>query len=159
MDIAVTMVDHHVWLVGELIDRAEQHERMIEELAEPPGTFLGDQTVRTVLNLLVSDLERWLDALDGAEPAAPDLGATPADLRKRHTEAGPRFAGLVRQAVADGRADERFRDAAGDACSYGGMVAQVLSLGAHRRALAIGALTATEVGDLRYGDPMPYFTR
>ena len=159
MDIAVTMVEHHVWLVGELIERAEQHERMLAELAEPPGTFLGDQTVRTVLHLLVGDLERWLEILDGTEPVAPDLGATPADLHKRHAEAGPRFAEAVRRAVADGRADERFRDAAGEECSVGGMVAQVLSLGAHRRALAIGALTATEVGDLRYGDPMPYFTR
>jgi len=90
MDIAATMVEHHVWLVGELIDRAEQHERMLEELAEPPGSFLGDQTVRTALYLLVTDLERWVGTVDGADPAATDPIAAPADLRKRHTVAGAR---------------------------------------------------------------------
>ena len=90
MDIAATMVEHHVWLVGELIDRAEQHERMLEELAEPPGSFLGDQTVRTALYLLVTDLERWVGTVDGADPAATDPIAAAADLRKRHTVAGAR---------------------------------------------------------------------
>ena len=78
MDIAATMVEPHVWLVGELIDRAEQHERMLEEL------------VRTALYLLVTDLERWVGTVDGADPAATDPIAAPADLRKRHTVAGAR---------------------------------------------------------------------
>jgi AraC family transcriptional regulator len=150
MDIAATMVEHHVWLVGELIDRAEQHERMLEELAEPPGSFLGDQTVRTALYLLVTDLERWVDTVDGVDPAATDPIAAPADLRKRHTVAGARFLELVRQVVAEDRADDRFRD--------GGRGVQLRRHGgAYCRAIAIGALTATEVVDLRNGDPMPFF--
>jgi len=46
--------------------------------------------VRTALYLLVTDLERWVGTVDGADPAATDPIAAPADLRKRHTVAGAR---------------------------------------------------------------------
>jgi AraC family transcriptional regulator len=161
MDIAVTMVEHHVWLVGELIDWAGQHEHVLDVVVPAGGLSDddGEQTARTLLNQLVGQLEMWLEAVDGT-PSAGDLGSSPHDLRKRHAESGQRFTELVRRVVAQGRTAELFRDGPADhpgVFNYGGMIAHVLTFGAHRRALVIGALTSAGAGDLRYGDPMTYF--
>ena len=161
MDIAVTMVEHHVWLVGELIEWAAQHEHVLETVVPAGGLSDDDseQTVRTLLDQLVGQLEMWLEAVDG-NPSPGDLGNSPDDLRKRHAEAGQRLTELVRRVVADDRAAEVFRAGPADhpdVFTYGGMVAHVLSFGAHRRSMVIGALTSAGAGDLRYGDPLTYF--
>lgn len=159
MDVTVTMVEHHIWLIGQLIDRSERYEHVLDE---PVGSSPGldeNSTVGGVLNLLVGQLEMWLDAVDG-RPSMTDAGITPSDLRKRLAEAGPRFAMLTRRVVAEGRETELFRAGPADhpnVFGYGGMIAHVLAFGAYRRALVIGALAASGAGDLHNGDPMLYF--
>jgi AraC family transcriptional regulator len=61
---------------------------------------------------------------------------------------------------AENLTEEVFREGTEDhpnVFTYGGMIAHVLSFGAHRRSLVIAALAADGVDDLRNGDPMLYF--
>ena len=157
MDITVTLVEHHVWLVSQVIDRVERREALLDQ---PVSGGLDDNpTVRSLLDLLVGQLEMWLDAVDGT-PAGTDAGTTPADLRKRLADAGPRFVELTRRVIAENRTEEVFREGTEDhpnVFTYGGMIAHVLSFGAHRRSLVIAVLAADGVDDLRNGDPMLYF--
>jgi AraC family transcriptional regulator len=51
----------------------------------------------------------------------------------------------VREACGSGRLDEMFVDVTGDqpyAFTYGGMIAHVLTYAAHRRTIAVGALSS-----------------
>ena len=158
MDITLTLVEHHVWLVGQLVDRVERRQALLDR---PVQDGLDDKpTVRSLLDVLVGQLEMWLDSVDGT-PAGTDAGTTPADLRKRLADAGPRFVELTRRVVAEDRTEEVFRDGPEDHPSvftYGGMIAHALSFGAHRRSLVIAVLAADGVDDLRNGDPMLYFS-
>lgn len=159
MDITVTLVEHHVQLVGDLIDRAERHDRVLDEPIEPAGTFDGRPTVRELLSLLVGQQEMWLDAIDG-KPGTEQVDDAVGDLRRRHAESGARLVELTRSVVGEGRAAERFREGPAehpDVFTYGGAIAHLLTFGAHRRALVIGALQKAGADDLRYGDPMLFF--
>ena len=65
----------------------------------------------------------------------------------------------MKQIVADGCIDETFVDATCDppyVCTYGGMIAHVLTFAAHRRTLVCGALMDAGVTDLGSGDPLRY---
>jgi hypothetical protein len=158
MDVTVTLVEHHVWLTGELIDRAGRYDHVLDEPIETAGTFDGRPTLRELLGLLVGQQEMWLDAVDGKPGSEGD--DTLDELRRRHGEAGRRLVELTRRVVADGIAHEQFRDGPAEhpgVFTYGGVIAHVLTFGAHRRALAIGALQAAGADDLRYGDPMLFF--
>jgi AraC family transcriptional regulator len=163
MDIAVTMVEHHVRLVGELIDRAgEVGEDTLDAVIgmSVPGLD-EDPSLRSLLKMLVGQLEMWLAVVEGKQ--SPEIPPESIDeLRQRHGEAGERFVDLARWVVTGDRAADTFREGTADhpgVFTYGGMIAHVLTFGAHRRALAISVLTAAGVKDLRYGDPMLYFSR
>lgn len=152
MDITVTLTEHHVWLVGELLDSAERYRHVLDE---PVGAPTDRQTVRGLLGLMVGQLEMWLDLVDGKPGSEQD--DTLDELRRRHDDAGPRFVELTRRVVAEGIAHEQFRDGTADhpgVFTYGGAIAHVLTFGAHHRALVIGALQAAGATHLRYGDPM-----
>jgi AraC family transcriptional regulator len=159
MDITVTLVEHHVELIGDLIDRAERHKRVLDESIGPAGTLDGQPTVRELLALLVGQQEMWLDAIDG-KPGAENVDDSLDELRRRHAEAGPRIVELARTVVGDDRAAETFREGPEEfpaVFTYGGVIAHVLTFGAHRRALVVGALQAAGEDDLRFGDPMLFF--
>lgn len=137
MDITATLVEHHIWLVGQLIDRADRYEHVLDEPVASSSGLDETPTVRGLLNLLVGQLELWLDAVENTASVA-DRGTAPSDLRKRLADAGPRFVELTRSVIAGGRAAEVFRKGpAGhpDVFGYGGMIAHVITFGAHRRAL------------------------
>ncbi len=158
MDVALTMVEHHVWLVGELIDRAERHEHDHAPGGAPDG---GDELLRTLLNVLVGQQEMWLDTVDG-KPGSDDSDHTLADLRLRHADVGQRFLELARTVVAEGRATERFREGTADhpdVFTYGGLIAHLLTFGAHLRAQVLSLLTEADRSDLRHGDPLVFFAQ
>lgn len=159
MDITVTLVEHHVQLIRDLLDRAERHDQVLDQPVGPDDTIDGRPTVRDLLALLVGQQEMWLDAIDG-KPGTEHVDSSLDDLRSRHAEAGPRIVELTRTVVGEGRAAERFREGPKEfpnVFTYGGAIGHLLTFGAHRRALVIGALQAAGVDDLRYGDPMLFF--
>ena len=161
MDVLVRMLDHHLWLSGEILDRAgglddavldEPISLSVEGIDESP-------TLRSLSARLVTQLEMWLGALDGATAMPPDGDTSPAALRSRLDQAGPAFRDRVVSALDAGRADETFVDAVCEppqVFSYGGMLAHVLTFSAVRRTMAIGALESAGVTDLGAGDPMRF---
>ncbi|WP_433164562.1 helix-turn-helix domain-containing protein [Kribbella sp. CA-247076] len=165
MDVLVRMVEHHVWLTGELIERgarldAAALDRPIELSVEGID---DDISIRYLLDRLVWQEEMWLASVEERPFQVPECGrevVTPIpELRSRHAVAGARFVALVNQLNEDGRFDESFVDTT---CrpprvfTYGGMVAHVLTFAAHRRSLLIGAFFTAGITDLGFGDPMHF---
>lgn len=160
MDLLTRMVEHHVWLVGEMLTRAET---LADEVLDAPVEISVDgidcdPTLRSLLARLVGQLAMW-DAATHDRPYDFSIedGESVASMRARLAEKGPAFLSQVRSVVDEGRLDETFVDAICDppeVFTYGGMVAHVLTFAAHRRTLVCGSLVDAGVTDLGAGDPM-----
>ena len=160
MDLLTRMVEHHVWLVGEMLTRAE---RLTDAQLDAPVEISvdgidDDPTPRSLLARLVGQLAMW-DAATHDRPY--DMGVesheTVLQMRAKLAEVGPAFLTQVHAIVDDGRIDETFVDAICDepeVFTYGGMIAHVLTFAAHRRTLVCGALADAGITDLGSGDPM-----
>ena len=162
MNLLRRMVEHNVWLVGEMLARAETLpdevldapiELSVEELDDDP-------TLRSQLARLVGQMAMWNAAIAGEEyDVASEQGLSVACMRKRLAEAGPRFLGNVDTIVREDRLDEIFLNAVcapPEVFTYGGMIAHVLTFAAHRRTLVCGALAKAGIADLGAGDPMQW---
>ncbi len=162
MDLLTRMVEHHVWLVGELVDRCS---RLTQEQLEAPVHLSvdgidDDPTVRSLLARLVGQMAMWDASMhDRPYDIAPERSWSLAEIRSRLDGIGPVFLDQVREIAADGRLEESFVDATCEppqAFTYGGMVAHVLTFAAHRRVLVLGALADAGITDLGAGDPMTW---
>ena len=164
MDVVVRMVEHHVWLVGEMINRAERLgadvlDRPIEISVESVDEL--PITVRRQLDRMVWQLEMWLASVDDEPFEFPESGraVSLSQIRERYHAAGPRYVALVQRLNDEGRFDETFVDTTCNpprVFTYGGMVAHVLTFAAHRRTLVAGALETAGITDLGAGDPMQF---
>ena len=160
MDLLTRMVEHHVWLVGEILTRAEQ---LTDDVLDAPVEISVDgidcdPTLRSLLSRLVGQLAMW-DAATHDQPYDFEVERDESvpEIRARLAEAGPAFLTQVRTIADEGRLDETFVDALCDppeVFTYGGMIAHVLTFAAHRRTLVLGALADAGVTDLGAGDPM-----
>ena len=160
MDLLTRMVEHHVWLVGEMLTRAAE---LSQDVLDAPVELSVegvdcDPTLRSLLSRLVGQLAMW-DAATHDRPydLAVERGESVASMRARLAESGPAFLSHVRTIVDEGRLDETFVDAIcepPEVFTYGGMIAHVLTFAAHRRTLVCGALIDAGVTDLGAGDPM-----
>lgn len=160
MDLLTRMVEHHVWLVGEMLIRAARLSE--EQLDEPIAMGLGDDpdpaTVRRLLSRLVGQMGMWNAALASREyDWAVEEHESLSSLRQRLAREGPAYLTHVREVCAAGRLDDTFVDALcepAEVFTYGGMIAHVLTFAAHRRTLVALALDRHGVSDLGWGDPM-----
>jgi AraC family transcriptional regulator len=161
MDVLTGMLDHHLTLVGEIIDRAA---RVGEDVLDRPielsvAGIDREPTLRSLTDRLVGQLEMWITSLEGGTVMPRGGAATPDAWRSRLEAAGPRFRELVLAPIRDGRADETFVDAMCDppeTFTYAGVLAHVLTFSAVRRTMAIGALESAGIADLGSGDPMRF---
>jgi hypothetical protein len=160
MDLMRKLVEHHVWLIGEILDRAgtltdEQLDAPIELSVEGVDC---DPTLRSLLSRLVGQLDMWNAAMESrAYDFEVERAESLASVRARLRDAGPVFLDHAYEVIDGNRLDETFVDAVCDppeVFTYGGMLAHVLTFAAHRRTLAIGALTSAGITDLGAGDPM-----
>ena len=160
MDLMRKMVEHHVWLVGEIVDRSasltdEQLDAPIELSVEGVDC---DPTLRSLLSRLVGQMDMWNAAMDSRSyDFDVERGEGLGSIRARLRDAGPVFLDRTREVIDRSRLDETFVDAICDpprVFTYGGMIAHVLTFAAHRRTLAIGALHSAGITDLGAGDPM-----
>jgi len=159
MDLVVTMTEHHIWLVGQMVDRARllddpQLDTPIEISVEGIDK---DPTARSLLSRLVGQMDMWNQAVANRPY---DFGVENAEsvdsMRARLAECGPVFLGHVRDACERGALDDTFVDTTTGTpwfFTYGGMVAHVLTYAAHRRTLVAGALIDAGITDLGAGDP------
>ena len=162
MDLIQKMVEHHIWLTGELIECATQlsdeqlDERIVMNIDDDPDP----STLRRIISRLVGQMAMWNATMASQEydwSLEQDESLTSA--RRRLAEAAPVFLGHVREAIELGRLDDVFVDASCDppyVCTYGAMVAHVLTFAAHRRTLAVLALDKHGVSRLGWGDPIPW---
>ena len=159
MNLLVKMVEHHLWLVGEMVERAAKLDdatldRTIEiNVGElDPGT-----TTRKLLSRLVGQMDMWQNVINGRDyDMSIEAHESIGDMRRRLEVAGPAFLAEVRRVVEGGRLDETFIDAYGskpEVFTYGGLIAHVLTFAAHRRLLVLGALETAGITDLGNGDP------
>jgi AraC family transcriptional regulator len=158
MDLLTRMVEHHIWLTGEMITRAGrlsagQLDQHIEVSVDD-----DQQTVRSLLSRLIGQMDMWNCAIanQAYDWSLEDHESVEA-MRQRLGRVAPAFLSEVRAVIADGRLDETFVDALcepAEIFTYGGMIAHVLTFAAHRRTLVALALNNAGVGDLGWGDPM-----
>lgn len=161
MNVVIRMLDHHLSLTGEILDRLERvgGDALDRSIELSVGGIDRDPTLRRVCDRLVSQLEMWVAAFDGATYVPVATDTSPSALRTRLGTAGPHFRELIVTALQDGRAEDTFVDATCEPAqtfSYGGVVAHVLTFSAVRRTLAIGALERCGIHDLGAGDPMAF---
>jgi AraC family transcriptional regulator len=160
MDLLTRMVEHHVWLTGEILAKASRLSEA--QLDEPIELNVDDDpdrpSVRRLLSRLIGQMGMWNAALANREYDWSVEEHEPLDsMRRRLAEEGPVYLAHVRRVVEEGRLDETFVDALcepAEVFTYGGMIAHVLTFAAHRRTLAVLALDKHGITDLGWGDPM-----
>lgn len=143
MDLVTRMLEHNVWLIDEMLRRAQQ---LSDEVLDKPielsvASVDSEPTLRSLLSRLVGQLEMWNAAIAGREYTWPEGAPSVMELRTRLAVA-PEFIAQIRDIAAQGRLDESVL-CPGDQAevyTYGGVVAHVLTYAAHRRILAAGAL-------------------
>ncbi len=156
VDLVMEMLEHHVWLVGELVDRAAQLSDDQLGLELPEGGSL-----RRILTRLVGQQEEVAAAVRDTtyDPALGD-GEPVAVLRRRLDRVGPELVDGVSLVAATGRLDEA--DVAAFSPSpavvtHGARVAHLLTQGAHLCALAVSRLHVCGVTDLDSTDLRAWF--
>jgi AraC family transcriptional regulator len=160
MDLLVRMVEHHLWLVDQMLVRAAQlTDPQLDTRIELSVEGVDDEpTLRSLLARLVGQLDMWTSALEGRDyDWSAERGATVSGLRERLADVGPAFLTQVRRAGTEGRLDDMLVVCPGETVgvyTIGGMVAHVLTFAAHRRTLAVGALSGFGFSDLDSGDPI-----
>lgn len=158
MDLMTKMVEHHVWLTGEMVRHAARlTDEQLDEVIEL-GVDEDRQTVRSLLSRLIGQMGMWNAAMASREyDWSLEDRESLASMRQRLAEEGATYLGHVREVVEEGRLDDTFVDAICEqpqVFTYGGMIAHVLTFAAHRRTLVALALDHHGVSDLGWGDPM-----
>jgi len=158
MDLLTKMVEHHIWLTGEMVRLAE---RLTDaQLDQPIELDVDDdrQTIRTLLSRLIGQMGMWNAALATRDyDWSVEEHESLSSMRERLAVEGPTYLSHVRDVVAADRLDDTFVDALcepAEVFTYGGMIAHVLTFAAHRRTLVLLAYGRHGVEDLGWGDPM-----
>ncbi len=158
MELLTRMVEHHVWLTGEMIRCAATLSD--EQLDQPIvlGVDEDRQTIRSLLSRLVGQMGMWNAALATRDyDWSVEEHESIRSLQQRLAVEGPTYLEHVREVVADGRLDETFVDAVcepAEVFTHGGMIAHVLTFAAHRRTLVALALDRHGITEIGWGDPM-----
>jgi AraC family transcriptional regulator len=160
MELLTKMVEHHVWLTGEIIecaarlDDAQLDERVELNIEDDPDP----STLRRLMSRLVGQMGMWNAALANRDyDWSVEQHESVDSMRRRLAVEGPTYLAHVRDVCETGRLDDTFVDALcepAEVFTYGGMVAHVLTFAAHRRTLAVLALDKHGITDLGWGDPM-----
>ncbi len=163
MDLLVTMVEYHVWAVGEMLTQAERlSDDQLDTRIELSVEGIDDEpTVRSLLSRLVGQLDMWGAAIEGRAQDIPvPQGETVALLQQRLAVVGPAFLEQVRTVCAQGRLDEAVicPGERPEIYTFGAVIAHVLTFGPHRRTLVAGALHDAGLDDLDGGDPIRWIS-
>ena len=108
------MVEHHVWLVGEMVSRAatlsdEQLDAPIEISVEGVD---DDPTLRSLLSRLIGQMAMWNAAIaDRTYDFEVERRESITSMRSRLSDEGATFMNHVREITHHERLDETFVDA------------------------------------------------
>lgn len=160
MELLTKMVEHHIWLTGEMVRAAE---RLDDDVLDQPIVLDVDedhQTIRSLLSRLIGQMGMWNAAVETRDyDWSVEDHESVSSMRRRLADEAPAFLSRVREVVDEERLDDTFVDALCDppeVFTYGGMIAHVLTFAAHRRTLVALALGHHGVDDLGWGDPMTW---
>ena len=159
MDLMTRMIEHHVWLTSEMLERAARltDEQLDAPIELPIGTIDDEMSIRSVLGRLVGQLAQWnAAATQRSYDWDQERGKSVSTLRRELAEEGPAFLDQVRTTVEEGRLDDTFLDVTCEpprVFTYGGMIAHVLTFAAVRRLVVLGAFENLGITDLDAGDP------
>ena len=159
MDLLSKMVEHHIWLTGEMIARARRlDDAVLDKPIVSSVEGVDDApTLRSLLSRLVGQLAMWNAAMASRDyDWAVEEHESVESMRRRLAVEGPTYLAHVRDVIAQGRLDDTFVDALcepAEVFTYGGVIAHVLTFAAHRRTLVAGALIDAGITDLGAGDP------
>ncbi len=164
MALITEMVEHHVWLVGELVARAARlDDAQLDEPFSGPVDGIDGESLRWALSRLIGQMGMWNAAVaDDEYDFAVEQDETVLSMQRRLAGTGPTFVANVRRFSTEGRFDETFVDAFSPepvVLTYGAMVAHVLTFAAHHRLLAVARLRQLGIADLGFGDPKQWFAR
>ena len=160
MNLLVEMVEHHVWLTGEMVERAARSTTTSPRQADRASPSKASTTSRHCASCCRGWSARW--TCGTPRIASRDYDWSVEEHENGRLDArggspsGPAFLDQVRRVVEGGRLDETFIDAQcepAEVYTYGGMIAHVLTFAAHRRILVAGALIDAGITDLGAGDP------
>ena len=158
MDLMTRMVEHHIWLTGEMVRLAGRLTD--DQLDELIGVDVDEdeQTIRRLLSRLIGQLGMWNAAIAMRDyDWSVEEHESLSSMRERLAVEGPTYLTQVREVVEQDRLDDTFVDALcerPEVFTYGGMIAHVLTFAAHRRTLVALALSKHGVEELGWGDPM-----
>jgi hypothetical protein len=159
MNLLLKMVQHHIWLVHQLVKRAATLDpgQLDAAIVLSVEGVDDDPTIRSLLSRLVGQMDMWTSAIEGRPyDFGIERGESLDGIATRLARIGPAFEAEVQRVIDEGRLDDTFVDATCDppeVFTYGGMIAHVLTFAAHRRTLVLGALASAGVTDLGAGDP------
>lgn len=158
MDLLLKMVEHHAWLVGEMVECAARLDDDHLDRRIVLSVDSDEQTLRSLLSRLIGQMAMWNAAL-AMRPYdwSVEERESIASMRRRLAEEAPVYLEHVREVCENGLLDDTFVDALcdpADVFTYGGMIAHVLTFAAHRRTLVALALDSAGIKDLGWGDPM-----
>ncbi len=112
MDLLTRMVEHHIWLTGEMVRVAE---RLTDSQLDQPIVLDVDddeQTIPSLLSRLIGQMGMWNAAMATRDyDWSVEEHESLASMRRRLAEEGPTYIAAVRSVVADGRLDDTFVDA------------------------------------------------
>jgi AraC family transcriptional regulator len=160
MELLTAMVEHHIWLTGEIIEKAARlsDAQLDEQVQQGLDDDPDPTTLRRLMSRLVGQMGMWNAAVAHREyDWSVEQHESIPSLRDRLAAEGPAFVTQVREVADNGRLDDTFVDALcepAEVFTYGGMIAHVLTFAAHRRTLAVLALDRFGITDLGWGDPM-----
>ena len=158
MDLLTRLVEHHVWLTGEMVRIAQRLTD--DQLDALIGLDVDDdeQSIRRLLSRLIGQMGMWNAAVAMREyDWSVEEHETLESMRERLSVEGPAFLAQVHEVVASGRLDDTFVDALcepAEVFTFGGMIAHVLTFAAHRRTLVVLAFAKHGLDELGWGDPM-----
>lgn len=151
MDLVTTMVDHHLYVVGQLVDNAASlsDDQLDAPIKLSVESIDAHPSVRSLLSRLVGQLHMWNCAVENRPyDFSVERNESLPSMRRRLEEHGPTFRAQTREVVAADRLEDTFVDATGEqpyVFTYGAMVAHVLTYAAYRRTLVTGALAVAGI--------------
>ena len=161
MKFAASLVEHHVSVVRQLLERAATiDDTLLDTAVQLPSPGIDvEPTIRSLLSRLIGQMHMWIRAM-ASEPYefAVERGESVASMRERLESAGPAFVRYARDVCERDGLDETFVDATGDQpylFTAAGMIGHVLTYAAYRRTAVVCALAAlgADVDD----DPLTWF--
>ena len=158
MELLTRMVEHHVWLTGEMVRLAGRLTDDQLDQAIVLDVDDDEQTIRSLLSRLVGQMGMWNAAMATRDyDWSVEEHESVASMRERLAVEGSTYLGHVHDVVEQRRLDDTFVDALcepAEVFTYGGMIAHVLTFAAHRRTLVALAFARHGVEELGWGDPM-----